>query len=138
MITLDSSGSIITLPSQLSWIDEFDFTPGQETVITSITGAVIIQTGYKKLNTTNAYVTNRPITLSTTSGGDWVSRLVLKNLFASLSVDNSMTLTYHDGRSFAVKWRHADTPIETQQLYTGLTSPTDQSLYTITLRFRTV
>ncbi len=38
----------LTLPTDLIWIDEFDWTPVQQTQTYSITGALIIESGVKK------------------------------------------------------------------------------------------
>lgn len=91
------------LPADLQWIDEFDYSPVAQTLDHSIGGALMVQEGAK--------LAGRPVTLS---GGDWawVTRATVKNLFGILLPGHIMVLDLEDGRTLAVMWRFADTPIK--------------------------
>jgi hypothetical protein len=92
----------ITLPAGLVWSDEFDWTPVDQSVDYSLTGALIVQT-YTKL-------TGRPITFFGQSDGSdytvWISRANLLTLKTALDVANTtFALTLHDARTFTVMAR---------------------------------
>lgn len=94
-ITLGS----FTLPPTLVWEDELPWSPVEQTVERSLTGALIVQEAVK--------TTGRPITLTGYSDGDQhtggISRADLIALREALIVPGaSWTLTLHDSRTFTV------------------------------------
>ena len=87
--------TIITLPDDLLWINEFEWNPVEQTTERSLTGALLIQEGQ--------FNYGRPIVLSGNGEAGWVSRLTVKNLFAlSKAANKIMTLTLPDSRQFSV------------------------------------
>lgn len=122
-ITLDG----VSLPENLYWADEYDWSPVVQHQEYTLTGALVVEEGERQAG--------RPITLTTPDGGDWTTRATVDSLKAKLQADNAMTLTLHDGRSFQVLWRHNDTPIEAQPAaLEGVADPDAATLYQLTLR----
>lgn len=121
-ITLDA----ITLPADLLWRDEFDYTPIETKTDYSLTGALIIQSGLKQAG--------RPMTLG---GGDnfgIATRSLVNELLAKQTPPTTMTLTLNDARSFQVRFRYQDKPIEAQPLI-DYSDPDNTDFYTLTLKF---
>ena len=91
MIQLDD----ITLPEDLIWIDEYQWSGVAEQIDIMSDGAVVVQA--------DAQQTGRPITLR---GGDnfgWIFKSVLEQLFAlSRQAVLEMTLTLNDGSTHNV------------------------------------
>lgn len=98
----------LTLPTDLIWLDEFDWTSIQQTQTYSITGALIIQTGTKQAG--------RPITLAGDNSSGLISRADLKTLQAKLTSTSPLILTLNDARTFNVIFNHAQKPIEAKPL----------------------
>ncbi|WP_022949514.1 hypothetical protein [Methylohalobius crimeensis] len=121
-IVLDS----IVLPDELSWSDEYDWSPVIQSTDYSLTGALIVEEAARQAG--------RPITLTTPEGGGWTARGTLDALRAKLTAAGDMPLTLHDGRSFTVRWRHGDTPLEAEPIFSGLADPDADALYRLTLR----
>ncbi len=121
-ITLDA----IALPPNLYWADEYDWSPVQQQAEYTLTGALILEEATRQAG--------RPITLTTPEGGDWTDRATVDSLRAKLTANTTMTLTLHDGRSFPVRWRHDDTPLEAKPVLEGLANPDAAALYHLTLR----
>ena len=102
-ITLGS----ITLPTDLHWSDEFDWTPvAQETEYT-LAGALAIETGVMQAG--------RPITLEGGEDRAWATRATVLLLQAAAALPGEkMTLTLNDARTFV----HCRTgSLETGQVY---------------------
>jgi hypothetical protein len=122
-ITLDA----ITLPEDLSWTDEYAWSPVVQNAEFSLTGALIIEEATRQAG--------RPFTLQSPDGGAWTTRAVADGLRAKLAANTSMTLTMHDGRTFTVRWRHGETPLEAVPVLDGLANPDANTLYNLTLKF---
>lgn len=118
----------ITLPSDLEWSDEFDWTPVRQSMDRSLTGKLLIEEAEK--------VGGRPITLYGGQNACWVPRSTVVALKALLVANNTMTLMYH-GTEYSVMWRHDETPIEANQVR-RIANPGDNWKYTITLRLMEV
>ncbi|MFO7582113.1 hypothetical protein, partial [Guyparkeria sp.] len=99
VITLDT----ITLPGDLEWTDEFDWTPVEQSHEPSLTGALIIDE--------SARLTGRPVTLSGGENFGWITRDTVEALYLLLTPGRVMTLTLADARTLSVTWRHGDGPI---------------------------
>lgn len=96
----------IDLPGDLPWTDEFRWTSVRQRRSNSITGALLLHQ--------STVLAGRPITL----GQDpevWISRQTVIDLLALVETQpESMTLTHPDGRTFTVKFRVDDTPVEAE------------------------
>jgi hypothetical protein len=103
-ITIDT----ITLPGDLEWSDEFDWSPVVQSVEPTLTGALIIDE--------SAQLTGRPVTLAGGADFGWVTRDVIEALYLLLTPGREMTLTLADARTFTVTWRHGDKPIDARPI----------------------
>ncbi len=126
-ITLDT----VTLPSDLHWEDETDWTPVAQEVEYTLAGALAIETGVMQAG--------RPITLA---GGDdraWASRTTVLALMAlAAAPGKTMTLTLNDARTFTVAFRHSDgSPIEARPIV-PYNTPAEGDWYALTLRLMEV
>lgn len=97
----------ITIPDDLVWRDEWNWTPYAEQATQSLNGSLIVERSPQATG-------GRPITLEGDDDRAWVERTTLDSLRALLS-ETTMTLDLWDGRSFTVGWRHGDGPIEAQE-----------------------
>lgn len=118
----------ITLSDGLLWSDEFDYTPVKQNIKTMLDGSQLIQEGVAQAG--------RPITLQGTEQRGWVKRSALEQLFAKLTIATPMALSLPDGRSFNVRWRHNDKPIDAKSLQEICVPAPDQP-YAVTLRLMT-
>ncbi|MEQ1529090.1 MAG: hypothetical protein ABL925_07225 [Methylococcales bacterium] len=87
-ITLDG----VVLPSDLKWVDEFEWSPQVRQVDYSLTGALLVQTALKQ--------SGRPITLN--GEWAWVMRSVVLTLNAKAAANATYPLVLADGRAFNV------------------------------------
>lgn len=125
-ITLDG----ITLPEDLEWSDEYDWSPVGQEIAISMTGALIIEEA--------AQIKGRPITLQ---GNDdrssWASRGVVEALrVKAASPGLSMTLNFR-GTEHAVMFRRDQVPVSARQVV-GYADPIDTDYYHVTIRLMEV
>ncbi len=117
----------ITLPEDLIWKDEFDWSPVVQSVAYSLTGAAIIEHAVKQAG--------RPITLVGDTDSGWATRSIISALITkAASPTAQMVLTLNDSRTFLVIFRHSETPVEARPV-TEYNVPDDEDFYTLTLRF---
>ena len=87
----------IVLQPDCIWIDEFNYTPIKQNVTHSLGGTQYVQE--------SSIIIGRPITLEL----QWIDKTTLDLLTAQRDViDNTMSLVIDDGRTFSVKFRHAE------------------------------
>jgi hypothetical protein len=119
----------LTLPTDLIWIDEFDWTPVQQTQTYSITGALIIESGVKQAG--------REITLSGDNSSGLISRADLITLETKLTITTPLVLTLNDARTFNVIFNHAKKPIEAKQ-WIDYSDVDNADLYTLKINLLAV
>lgn len=124
-ITLDA----ITLPPDLIWSDEFDWSPVQQSKTYTLTGALILEKGTMQAG--------RPITLVGGDNAAWITRATLQTLYAKLTTTAPMSLALNDGRVFSVAFNHDDKPIEARPVL-DYSTPADDDFYTLTLKLITL
>lgn len=124
-ITLDA----ITLPDDLTWADEFDWTPTEQQRAFTLTGSQVVETGVRQAG--------RPITLAGGDDAGWIDRATLNAIYNKLSDNTAMTLTLHDARTFQVAFDHQQKPIAARPVIDYRT-PDAADYYTLTLRFITL
>lgn len=96
MITLDE----LTLPDELWWEDETDWTPVEQAVEYSTTGSLLIDLATK--------LAGRPITLVGDESTAWITRATMLALQAFAAVPGKqMTLVIH-GQTFTAMFRYDD------------------------------
>lgn len=119
----------LTLPTDLIWVDEFDWTPVQQTQTYSITGALIIERGTK--------LAGQSITLAGDNTSGLISRADLILLKAKLNSSSNMVLTLNDARTFNVIFNHSKTPIEAKP-WIDYSDPIDADFYTLKINLLAV
>ncbi len=121
----------VTLPDDLFWADEFDWSGVGQTVKRSVTGAIVIQEQLMQFG--------RPIVLAGSESAGWVRRTVVEALHAmAFQADRVMTLTLGDGRSYQVRFdRSNGAPVEAREVLPAA-NPGADSFYYVTLRLITV
>lgn len=123
-ILLDGIG----LAEDMIWVDEFDWTPVQQSQQYTLTGALILETGVK--------LAGQPITLVGGQDAAWVTRETVKALYAKLTGTPPFTLTLNDASTFNVTFA-AGNPIEARPII-DYNNPDDSDVYSLTLRFITM
>ena len=121
----------ITLPQDLHWSDEFDWTPVAQGVEYTLAGALAIETVVMQAG--------RPITLEGGEDRAWASRTTVLALQAKAALPGeTMTLTLNDARTFTVAFRHGDgAPVEARPIV-PYNTPAAGDWYAITLRLMEV
>ncbi len=123
-ITLDA----ITLPEDLVWSNEYNWSPVVQTAKKSVTGAIIVQEAIQQKG--------RSIILSGAQNSAWVDRATLDALqVKSNTVDLAMALV-HNGNSYTVMFdrsSNSDTGISVTEIY-PVANPTSDHVYQITLK----
>lgn len=119
----------LTLPEDLIWLDEFDWSPVEQSQTYSITGALIIETDIKQAG--------RPVTLSGGNDFGMITRANLKLLQAKLTQTTPLILTLNDTRTFNVIFNHSKTPIESR-LWIDYSTPEDSDFYTLKINLLAV
>lgn len=134
-ITLTFDATTITLPDDLQWSDEYQWSPVGMINSISLTGAGIIEEA--------AQLAGRPITLQSTRSGSFyvapVSRAVVNALRAfSVATGVTMQLTLSDDSVYSVRWRHDAAPAFDAVPISHIAPHADPDWYEITLKFRQV
>lgn len=124
-ITLDN----ITLPEDLIWTDEFNWSPRQQSESHSLTGALIVEIGLKQAG--------RSITLVGGEQAAWIDRDTLAALHAKLSSTANMTLTLNDARTFSVMFKSGDQPINAAPII-DYSTPDGADWYSISIKLMQV
>lgn len=119
----------LTLPTDLIWIDEFDWTPVQQTQTYSITGALIIESGVKQAG--------REITFAGDNTSGLISRADLKTLESKLTKTTPLVLTLNDARTFNVIFNHSKKPIEAKP-FIDYSDVDNADLYTLKINLLAV
>lgn len=74
MITLNDGSTEIELSDRLAWVDEFDWSPVEQSTVYSTTGALHVDVGVKQAG--------RPITLQGSDTAAWLERSVCATVHA--------------------------------------------------------
>jgi hypothetical protein len=119
----------LTLPEDLIWIDEFDWSPVEQSQSYSITGALIIQSSTKQAG--------RLITLAGDNSSGLISRANLKLLQIKSNNNSTMVLTLNDARTFNVIFNHTKNPIEAKP-WIDYSTPDDADFYTLKINLLAV
>jgi hypothetical protein len=124
------SGATLSLPDDLLWSDEHNWSPVVCSVSYLITGSLLVQSATRQAG--------RPVTLSGAPDMAWVTRSKVNVLrdWAALplgAVSGRFELTLFDARVFTVAFRHADGALEAEPV-TGFPARSDADFYRITLR----
>ena len=116
----------VTLPGDLVWTDEFDWTPVEQSTEYTLGGALVVETGVR--------LAGRPITLAGADDQGWVTRTTLLALYALAQTPSTgITLELADAREFDVVFRHGGPAIEARQVQ-RVSPPAAGDYYTVTIR----
>lgn len=109
-ITLDNGQTVLALPDNLVWQDEYAWTPVAQSLEYSLSGAVLFEESTK--------LAGRPVTLSGGPQWAWLTRTELETLRTLLDeAALSLTLTLHDARTLTVTPDRSGTgPVEVEAL----------------------
>lgn len=120
----------ITLPDDLEWTDEFDWTPVEDAIDTALSGSLVIHTGTK--------AAGRTITLEGNSGQAWISRETMLGIKALAdSPPSGLVLDYH-GRAFNVRFRYTEKPYSSRPVVFRSGVPDLADWYTVVIRLMEV
>lgn len=119
----------LSLPLDLLWTDEFDWTPTEQHQTYTLTGALVFETALK--------TAGRPITLSGGQDGGWATKAQIDALYSKLSISTPLALTLPNAQTFNVRFRHEDKPIEANPIVSYRVMGSDD-VYELTIRLITV
>jgi hypothetical protein len=124
------TSTTIQIPRGVAWSDELEWAPVDTAAERGITGALIVDAAVK--------VKGRPVTLASLgSDQGFITRAVLLELQELAEIPLAkFELTLADGREMTVMFAPGEIPVEAEPV--GKPElPTDDNLYTATLRFVT-
>ena len=121
-ITLDD----LTLPDDLYWQDEFDWSPVSQSITPTITGALIVEE--------NAFSEGREITLVSGDTFGWAPYALVSLLKSKESQINPVMTLGINGETRTVIWRRDPIAVEVKPLI-QMVDPDDHDFYLLTLRF---
>lgn len=121
----------IALPSDIQWVDEFDWAPVGQGVERSVTGALIVQS--------RAMTAGRPVTLKPDGDNSaWTRRSVVEQLRNAAAIPGQvMTLTI-GSQTLSVIFRHHDGPAVEAKPVAAYDAYTSDDFYVVTLKLMTV
>jgi len=115
----------VTLPADMTWVDEFSWPTVLRATEYSLSGALIVDAGQR--------LAGRPITLRSEMDGGWVMRATVDALRVLASeLPGVLVLTLADSRSFNVTFA-PDEPLLAEPLY-PIADPGVDFPYLVTLR----
>ena len=120
----------VTLPGDLEWTEELNWSPRKQAESISLAGSVLIQR--------STQISGQPITLVTPQRV-WVTREQVKALLDFAAEADSFMVTHPDGREIPARFRYAgsDGPVDAAPVIFR-SPPIDSDPYTMTLRLMTV
>jgi len=132
-ITLQYGATVLPLDPDLFWVDEYQYSPVEQSVDTSLTGALILQVDGDEDRP------GRPITLKPENEfSAWMVRDDLDQLNAWGAIpDAEFTLTLR-GVARAVKFRHQEKPAIDATPVVQYSDTQPEDYYLVTLKFMEV
>lgn len=121
----------VTLPEDLVWTDELNYSSVAQNKQRTLTGALIVQESAK--------IKGRPITLTGTAESGWIDRATLLTLQTLVdTVDNDLVLNFN-GTNYNVRFDRDNglSPITTAQII-DCSDPTAIDPYSIVIKLMTV
>jgi hypothetical protein len=126
-ITLTVAATTVQLPPDLYWSDEHAWSPVEQAVERSITGALIVSTGLR--------AAGRPITLQPRDDGSaWMPHAVLQQLRAWGDVPGQQMQLSLRGAAWSVAFRHHDEPAIQAEPVVHYSDVNAGDFYLVTLR----
>lgn len=107
-VTLDDGTSLITLPEDTQWANEFDWQPVDQDRQYSLTGALVLQEGVRQKG--------REILLRGGEDAAWIPRTTVQALYSmAAQADKTLTLRFH-AASFSVRFDRTKTALEAREV----------------------
>lgn len=130
-ITLSAGGTTLTLDPDLYWEDEYSWSPVEQSVDRTVTGALIVQAA--------ARLSGRPITLRPFDDRSaWMPRTDVAQLRAWANVPGQVLTLNFDGTAYRVLFRHHEGSAMTADPVVFYSDPDSADWLLVTLRFMTV
>lgn len=123
--TLTCNGVTATLPTDLHWSDEYDWSPVEQSRTYTTTGALIIDTGTRQAG--------RPITLAGSDDAAWMPRSLCDTLRAWAALAAPVLVLTYRGATYDVAFDHEKTPFEARPVF-QFSDPAADDWYVATLR----
>jgi len=132
-ITLEKDGTVIALPPDLLWEDEFAWSQVSQSTERSVTGALLVDVGTR--------LDGRPITLTGTERHAWMRRTEVQALRAWVALPEQVFTLSINGAVFDVLFDHGTDETSRAFAVTGVvdySDPQGHHFYcNVTLRFVT-
>ena len=125
MISLSDGATTLTLPDGLLWADEWTWRAVEQSVTTTLTGALVVEVATRQAG--------RPITLKSGTDYAWIIRADLDQLNAWADMPGKELALSIRGVSRPVIFRHQDTAIEAEMIL-HKSAPAQTDYYQATIR----
>lgn len=126
-----TNGSLsVTLPDDLDWVDEYDWSPVVQTAEYLLTGSLLVEAAVRQAG--------RPVTLRGAENRAWVTRAdldILQQLAALPGEEMTLTLLGRD--PITVMFRHQDGAIEATPVDAPV-PPAEDDVFYVTLKLMEV
>lgn len=127
-ITLTVGATTLALADDLRWLDEAEWSPVEQSVERSITGALIVQAAERTAST------GRPITLGPPDDtAAWMPRSTLDQLLTWAATPGQVLLLNLRGAAYSVMFRLHEPPAIQADPVVWYSDETDSDWYRITL-----
>lgn len=125
--TLTNGATVLTLPTDLLWVDEFDWREVEQRQAYSVTGALIVQAALK--------LNGRPITLAGSESHGWIARTALLTLLTWRALPAQVfSLVLRSEAARSVMFDHERGAVEAAPIV-DFSDPTGTDYYRALLRF---
>lgn len=132
-ITLQRGAESLPLDEDLLWVDEYRYSPVEQSVDTGLTGALIVQVDG------DATRPGRPITLEPPDDTSaWMIRADLDTLQEWGAIPDATFVLTLRGVPRLVKFRHQDKPAIDAKPVVPFSDPLPEDYYLVTLKFMEV
>jgi len=132
-ITLTVGATTLALSDDLRWLDEAEWSPVEQSVERSITGALIVQSAERTAGT------GRPITLGPPDDASaWMARRTLDQLMTWASTPGQVLALDLRGTVHSVVFRHHEAPALQADPVVWYSDETADDLYRITIKLMRV
>lgn len=127
--THNATPKTITLPEDLFWDAEFEWTPVVQSREYTLTGSLIVEEAVKQAG--------REIVLAGDDSTSWIDKSTLDDLIASTHIPGLvMILALTSGQTFSVRWDLEKTPIVATKIFrTFPHDDSDQDFWWVRLAF---
>jgi len=126
-ITITDGITVITLPYELVWIDEYTWNQTIQNKRFTVGGIMILE------SSTYQDQAGRPITLYDEDA--WIVKSDLDTLASWADQNKQMVLELHDGSTFNIGWRYQDPPVIEAEPVIKKAEQDDTDEYIVSLKF---